>query len=206
MTTVRDRIPEKYRSVLGEKKDPSWEDPMLATLTKERFSDSDWIYERKLDGERCLAVGDDEGVILFSRSENIISNSYPELVDVLADQQFGSFVADGEIVAFEGSVTSFAKLQHRMHVQSSAEAQKTGVEVYFYLFDLLNLDRHDVTQLPLRTRKALLKSALEFKDPLRYSAHRNRDGERYFGEACSKGGQPVPAQPLKGLAQVQMFQ
>jgi bifunctional non-homologous end joining protein LigD len=34
---------------------PDWVDPQLATLTKDRFSDPAWIFERKLDGERCLA-------------------------------------------------------------------------------------------------------------------------------------------------------
>jgi bifunctional non-homologous end joining protein LigD len=34
---------------------PGWLDPELATLTRDRFSDPAWIFERKLDGERCLA-------------------------------------------------------------------------------------------------------------------------------------------------------
>jgi len=37
---------------------PSWIDPQLATLTRERFSGPEWIFERKLDGERCLALAD----------------------------------------------------------------------------------------------------------------------------------------------------
>ena len=32
-----------------------WVEPELATLTHDRFSDPDWLYERKFDGERCLA-------------------------------------------------------------------------------------------------------------------------------------------------------
>jgi hypothetical protein len=34
--------------------DPGWMEPELATLTRDRFSDPAWLYERKLDGERCL--------------------------------------------------------------------------------------------------------------------------------------------------------
>ena len=36
---------------------PDWVEPQLATLTSGRFSDAGWIFERKLDGERCLAFG-----------------------------------------------------------------------------------------------------------------------------------------------------
>ena len=35
---------------------PAWVEPMKAVLTEERFSDSEWVFERKLDGIRCLAV------------------------------------------------------------------------------------------------------------------------------------------------------
>ena len=34
--------------------------PMLATLTQDRFTDPAWIFERKLDGVRAVAVRDRE--------------------------------------------------------------------------------------------------------------------------------------------------
>jgi bifunctional non-homologous end joining protein LigD len=49
------RLPEEAREQLREAAQPEWMDPMLATLTDRRFSDGEWIFERKLDGERCLA-------------------------------------------------------------------------------------------------------------------------------------------------------
>jgi ATP-dependent DNA ligase len=48
-------LPDEAREKLQETKQPDWMDPMLATLTNRRFSDQNWIFERKLDGERCLA-------------------------------------------------------------------------------------------------------------------------------------------------------
>jgi DNA ligase D-like protein (predicted ligase) len=59
--------------------------------------------------------------------------------------------------------------------------------VYYYVFDILWLDGHDVRKLPLRTRKRLLRSALEFHGNVRWTQHRNRDGEKFFVEACRKG-------------------
>ena len=62
---------------------PSWVEPQLATLTRERFSSPDWIFERKLDGERCLAFADRDGVRLLSRSQHDITRTFPEIAAAL---------------------------------------------------------------------------------------------------------------------------
>jgi bifunctional non-homologous end joining protein LigD len=120
---------------------------MLATLTHDYFSDPGWVFERKLDGERCLAFRKGKDVRLLSRNRKELNSTYPELVEALRDQEADDFVVDGEIVAFEGNRTSFSRLQQRMQVRDSKEALKTGVAVYYYLFDLLYLDRYDTTRL-----------------------------------------------------------
>ena len=55
------------------------------------------------------------------------------------------------------------------------------------MFDILRHDGQDVTGLPLRERKRLLRHALKWEGPLRLTAHRNRDGEAFYEEACRKG-------------------
>lgn len=57
---------------------PDWVEPQLATLTKERFSDPAWIYERKLDGERCLAFVEGGQVRLMTRNQKSANASYPD--------------------------------------------------------------------------------------------------------------------------------
>ena len=66
---------------------PSWVDPELATLTRDRFSDPDWIYERKLDGERCLAFCGPDEVQLRSRNQRDITTTFPEVAEALAAQR-----------------------------------------------------------------------------------------------------------------------
>ena len=88
-------------------------------------------------------------------------------------------MVDGEIVAFEGSRTSFARLQQR---------GERRVAVFLYLFDLLHLAGYDTTALPLRARKRLLRRALRFGGPLRLTPHRNGDGEALLRDACARGG------------------
>lgn len=168
--------------------EPGWREPMLATLTQRRFSGDNWLFERKLDGVRVICSRSGGGTPnLWSRNKKILDDTYPEIVAALAEQGGPNFVADGEIVAFDGDTTSFAKLQQRIHLTDAKRIGATGVSVVYYLFDLLVFDRHDAGRLPLRQRKQLLSQAFDFTDPLRYSSHRVGDGEKYFEYACAHG-------------------
>lgn len=160
---------------------------MLATLSHETFSERGWIFERKLDGERCLAIRKDGDVHMLSRNRKSLDHAYPELVDALRDQPGPDLALDGEIVAFEEGMTSFARLQPRMQVRDAAEARRSGVEVFYYVFDLPYFDGYDLTELSVLDRKAVLAGVLSFSDPLRYAEHRETDGEAYHREACAEG-------------------
>ena len=189
---------------------PEKPSPMLAVLVDEPFSDPDWIFERKLDGERALCYHKEGEVGLRSRNGKNLALSYPELVDALGgikldsgtksgsdgvatDRSSLSWMADGEIVAFRDDVTSFSRLQERMQVSDPEEARNSPVSVYYYLFDLLLLDGRDLASLPLRTRKSLLRDTFEFSDPIRLTPHRNEEGEAFHREACSKGWEGIIA-------------
>lgn len=187
MTDWRERLSDAERGRLRKSRPDPTPEAMLATLSHEVFSSDAWLYERKLDGERVLAVRDGEGVRLVSRNGKALNHTYPELVEALERSGRERFVIDGEVVAFAGNVTSFVRLQKRMQIKDPEEARCSGVAVHLYLFDVLNLDGWDTTRLPLRRRKALLRDAFRFRDPLRYAAHRNTDGAAYHREACAKG-------------------
>jgi len=172
------------RAALGT---PGWLEPELATLTKDRFSDPAWLYERKLDGERCITYRAGDQVLLMTRNQQDVSGTYPELRDALAAQQPAEFVCDGEVVAFDGAATSFSRLQQRLGVRNPGAALLRQVPVYYYVFDLLYANGRDVRPEPLRERKELLREVLSFGDPLRYTEHRERDGAEYFQQACRQG-------------------
>jgi bifunctional non-homologous end joining protein LigD len=152
---------------------------MKAVLWDEPFSDPDWIFERKLDGVRCLAHRDRNGLRLVSRTDRTMNGDYPELVEALQHEPYDDFVIDGEVVAFDSQgITSFSRLQRRHREQ---------VAIFYYAFDLLRLGGEDVRELPLRERKARLRRALRFKGRVRFSPHRNEHGEELFRDACRKG-------------------
>jgi bifunctional non-homologous end joining protein LigD len=187
MIDWQERLDADERSLVEAIEQPTWTAPMLATLTHEPFSDPAWLFERKLDGERALVFRDGDTARLLSRNRKTLDATYPELIDALAREPARRFVADGEIVAFEGNVTSFARLQQRLQIKDAAEARRSPVAVYYYLFDLIHLDGHALERLPLKKRKVLLRDAFAFADPIRFTSHRNSEGEAFLEEACSKG-------------------
>jgi bifunctional non-homologous end joining protein LigD len=166
--------------------------PMKAVLSDRPFSDPDWVFERKLDGERCGAVRRSGVVHLVSRTGRRLDHTYPELVDALAVPG-PDLLLDGEIVAFAGGRTSFERLQQRMGIHDAERARRSPVAVYYYLFDLLELDGRDVRSRPLLERKALLRGAVEFRRHLRYTTYRRGEGETAFRSACERGWEGVIA-------------
>ena len=192
---------------------PGWLDPELATLTQDRFSDPGWIFERKLDGERCLAFRSGRGIRLMTRNQKEDTSTYPEITEALAAQRAGDFIIDGEIVAFDGSQTRFARLQQRLGVRQPGPDLLAGVPVCYYVFDVLWADGRDMRPLPLRERKQILRDLLTFTGPLRFTEHTDTDGEAYFRQACASGWEgviakradaPYRAWPDPGLAEVQV--
>jgi DNA ligase D-like protein (predicted ligase) len=183
-------LPEEVRKKLIRRAQPSWINPMLATLTDKRFSDRNWIFEKKHDGVRALAFRKGNDIRLLSRNKLSFTNSYPEIVGSLREQAAENFIIDGEIVAFERGVSSFAKLQQRM---------KSVVVVYYFVFDLLYLNGYDTSNIPLLQRKQLLRTGLIYDRRIRFTTHRVGEGEAYFEEACRKNWEGVIAKKADSL-------
>lgn len=157
---------------------PERVEAMSAVLTDTPFADPGWIYERKLDGIRCVAIVGDGTARLRSRNHLSLNARFPEIAAALAGDPSADLVLDGEVVAFDGSRTSFARLQQRA---------ERPVPVFLYAFDVLHLDGHDTTALPLRARKRLLRRAVAFRGPIRLTPHRRGDGAALLREACGRG-------------------
>ncbi len=186
MTSPLEQLDAAERGLLRPGGPPTGAAAMKATLTDRRVFDPDWIFERKLDGVRCIGVRDGDHVRLRSRNDLALEGRYPELLAPLAAQEARRFALDGEVVAFDGHATSFARLAGR---------GRRPADVFLYAFDILWLDGRDLRALPLLTRKRLLREAIRFADPLRYTEHRagagdgdgDGDGEAFYRQACADG-------------------
>ena len=123
--------------------------PMFATATDKAFDHPDWIYEKKYDGYRIIAVVKNNAVNLFSRNENSFNEDFKDLEEELSEL-IHEVVLDGEVVIEdEHGKDSFQMLQNYSQ-------DKKGTLKY-YLFDILNLDGNDLKEVPLSNRKELLE-------------------------------------------------
>src|SRR5437867_3614953 len=74
---------------------PEWIEPMAATLTQDRFTGPEWIFERKFDGIRLMAFKRGSDVRLFSR--NRLPQNNPAIADAIATLPIRDAILDGEI-------------------------------------------------------------------------------------------------------------
>jgi N-acetylmuramoyl-L-alanine amidase/ATP dependent DNA ligase domain len=116
---------------------PEWLEPMAATLTQERFSGPEWVFERKYDGIRLIAFKQKDDVRLYSR--NRLPQNLPNIQRAIAGLPVEDAILDGEITWDRQSA--------------------------YHVFDVLWLGGRSVTQLPLDERRALL-GKLPLKAPL----------------------------------------
>ena len=139
---------------------PSFIHPMLATLTKKYFSDKNWLYEHKFDGERCLAFKKNGKVTLLSRNDKKMNDIYPELVTAFEKQTADNFIIDGEIISLDKKgISDFEMLQSRMNLRQGSKkiANQKKIPIIYCIFDLMYVDGHLITKLPLYVRKDILK-------------------------------------------------
>ncbi len=161
---------------------PRFIEPMKAKLVEKPPATGDWIYELKFDGIRLIAVKRDEKVSLLSRNQNDLSGRFPEIVEAIENLPPREYVIDGEVVAVDGKGrSSFQLLQaHEMEGRKSP--------IYFYAFDLLQLDGKSLIELPLEARKNVLeKLCADAGDPIRYSGAIGSDAKRLLEEVRRRG-------------------
>jgi bifunctional non-homologous end joining protein LigD len=170
-------------------------EPMKAVLSNQPFDDPNWIFERKLDGIRCGVVRRAGKVRLISRGGQELNDTYPELEEQLAVDG-PDLEADGEIVAFDRGQTSFSRLQGRLGIHDRERARASGIAVFYYLFDILELDGEDLRPRPLLERKRALRRAVDFGGHVRFSTHRNGKGIESYREACRRGWEGVIAKRM----------
>jgi bifunctional non-homologous end joining protein LigD len=136
---------------------------MAATLTQDRFSGDEWLFERKLDGIRLLAYKRDGRARLFSR--NRLRQDVPAVADAVERLPVEDAILDGELTW-------------------------GGGRVHYHVFDVMWLGGCNVMTLPLVERRALL-AALPLIAPLERVA--SLDEARPWERACAERWEGVIA-------------
>jgi ATP-dependent DNA ligase len=121
---------------------------------------SEWQYEPKWDGFRCLLSRHGDEVDLRSKSGEDLSRYFPELVRAALALKATSFLLDGEIVVPHGKAFSFDDLLQRIHPAASRVTKLSHeTPALFLAFDLLAspADRK-LAALPLHKRRPALEA------------------------------------------------
>jgi len=121
----------------------------------------DWIAEWKWDGIRAQIVCRGGDVAVWSRGEELITESFPEF-QMLTTQLSQGLVLDGELVAWgEDSPAPFGSLQKRLNRRRVTPKLVNDTPVAFIAYDLLELNGLDLRQTALAERRALLSECLD---------------------------------------------
>ena len=160
---------------------------------------SEWIHETKFDGYRIQAVVKGSKVKLYTRAGNDWVDRFPLIEKALRAKKLKQAAFDGEVVWIdEKGRSDFQKLQNAIKSDNQSR-------LYYYIFDILSLDGHDLRSLPLMKRKEVLKDLLgqmTDTDLIRFSEHSAQPGNDLLEAACSlkleglvskKSDSPYPA-------------
>lgn len=134
-----------------------------AEKPEEVFSDwSEWSVEWKWDGIRCQVIKRDGEVFVWSRGEELINESFPDVVSQASLLPDGT-VIDGELLPFkEGKVLSFSNLQTRLNRKKITKKDLETTPISIMAYDLLEWEGEDIREKPLRERRALLETLSVF--------------------------------------------
>ncbi|HEY3663150.1 MAG TPA: non-homologous end-joining DNA ligase [Chthoniobacterales bacterium] len=161
---------------------PRFIDPMKPKLVESPPAGGGWIYELKFDGFRVLTVKSGGKVKLISRNENDLTKKFPEVAVAMGNLPCQECVIDGEVVALdEEGRSSFQLLQAR-------EMEGYDAPLFYYVFDLLQLEGKSLTGFPLTTRKEMLRQLCAgAEEPIRYSGELGDDPRALLAEVKRRG-------------------
>lgn len=168
--------------------------PMLIGAEGEPFDSPDYIYELKIDGERCVAYLDPQvGTDLRNKRNLKMLPTVPEL-SALHENVSRRCILDGELAVITDGKPDFFAIQRRSLMTSPIKIQLASQRqpACFVAFDLLYLDDHPTTDLPLMERKKLLRDVVQ-RESAQFAA------SRYIEQAGAAFYELAKAQSLEGI-------
>lgn len=155
--------------------------PMLIGIEKPAFNDPEFYYEIKLDGVRCIAYIDADGVELRNKRDMNLTNKFPELRTIYK-QVKKPCILDGELYVYKHNLTDFFEIQKRT-LTSDVFKNTLASRKYpatFTAFDVLYVEDTSMLQTPLYKRKAVLKKLVMDNERINVSHYIEEYGVELF--------------------------
>lgn len=141
--------------------------PMLIADEKEAFDNPNYLFELKLDGERCVAYLDPKGGTILRNKRNYdMLPKVPELVEI-HKQVKARCILDGELAIVQDGRTNFSAIQRRSLMSDPFKIKLAAKELpaCFTAFDILYYKEQNTMHVPLLERKKLLTGAVGEESP-----------------------------------------
>lgn len=134
----------------------------LANEPKELGSPAEWSAEWKWDGIRGQAIKRADQIFIWSRGEELVTDSFPDLSIAFESLPNGT-VLDGEIVAMneDQNPAPFSQLQKRLGRKKPSQKFQKDYPVGFIAYDILEYRNQDIRHLSQRSRTKHLSDLLE---------------------------------------------
>jgi ATP-dependent DNA ligase len=132
--------------------------PMEARSAAAIPAGSQWQYEPKWDGFRCLLRRDAKTVTMTSKSGEDLERYFPEVAEAALWLPEEHFILDGELVIQRENEFSFDALLQRIHPAASRIKRLAGeTPARFIAFDLLKRGKQELANEHLSKRRSELE-------------------------------------------------
>jgi bifunctional non-homologous end joining protein LigD len=155
--------------------------PKVPTLVREPFHRDGSVYEEKIDGGRMLAYKDGKRVRVLSRTGVDHSRRFPEIVAAVASLRSQTLVLDGEVAIF------YRQLRSRFDWLRDPDPEAVATPPLLIVFDMLYRSVRDLTQRPLRDRRARLEELLAGADRILPVRRLASNGLAAWAQVLEKG-------------------
>lgn len=140
---------------------------MLIGAEGKPFDSADYIFELKLDGERCIAYLDECGTELRNKRNLMMLPKVPELSNLHTHVNCRC-ILDGELIVIKDGKPDFFEIQRRSLMSNPLKIELASRQypACYTAFDILYHVDWPVNDLPLMERKKLLASVIKQESSL----------------------------------------
>ncbi len=167
---------------------------MLTGREGPAFDDPAYLFELKLDGDRCLAYLDAAETVLINKRGRYVLGYLPELA-AIHTQVRERCVLDGELIIGSGRKHEFGLLRGRLAAAGHARRDRgaRANPATFLAFDILYMGRRDLLDLPLTERKEALRKTVAEGPRLALSRFVPERGKEFFDLVSARGLEGIMA-------------
>ncbi|MCH1973499.1 DNA ligase [Muricomes sp. OA1] len=171
--------------------------PMLISEQQKAFNSSDWIYEIKLDGIRCIAYLDENGTDLRNKRDKKMLPCVPELKDINR-QIKKKCILDGELFVLRNGMTDFYEIQRRALMTDPFKIQLASKKypASFVAYDIIYDSGKMTTDLPLMERKKILQDTVVENNFISITRYVEENGIALFEAAKAQNLEGIVAKKI----------